>query len=1678
MKINAQAWVRSLFTASGFALAGPAGALVGSVAGGLVSTVLPGASTFFGEALGRMASHAIERSSQALGDHLTAEEKLRINHDLQTAFRDSFKQALYDLGGRRCFPGAWPGGRRDVSPKMVYPDTPAVARLWRGKDPLADQVRDCLVGMERAVDEQAILPLDPPRDRPAAGVNLYLEAETPADLSNLFFEQVVAPYLAGFASLRAELPGFEEHLRRYLLDRTLVHLGESLKERTPAWRAYNRMMLEEVRREVRQAGAGQAGVLERLDLLLDRDNPAPFEELTDGLTDLLSAAGRLEKRLDEGFEGVLERAAAQHSEAMARFQVLIAASGRIETKVDRVLRMLEDGRYVIEGTPSVPVDAPPAPGEAPFKGLQFFDESDADLFFGREQLTAQLVSRLCENLRPSHPQNGAPPLNFLAVVGASGSGKSSLVRAGLIPAIKRGEPLADGSLPPPGCAHWPIHLITPSAHPLETLASSLARGEGAAAAEALRAELAADSLALRRHAGELLGRAQPAPEGLTANRRLLLVVDQFEELFTLCREETERKAFVDSLLAAAGEDGPLSVVVTLRADFYAHCSRYDNLRAALESHQVYIGPMSREELRSAIQEPARRGAPDGQRWEFEPGLVDLLLRDAGDEPGSLPLLSHALLETWKHRRARTMTLESYAEAGGVRGAIAKTAETVFFHRLSAGQQAIARDMFLRMTELGEETPEGLSSPDTRRRVALEELIPDPRLQPAAAALAEGVLKTLADARLVTLSEGTAEVAHEALIREWPTLRQWLDEDRAGLRLHRQLSEAALDWSRLKNETAVLYRGSRLAQALEWAQDHPQQLSELERRFLETSKAIAEQIAAEKEAARQRELEAARRLALEAEARRKAEADRARLAEQGARQLSARNRVITAVGALALLAAALAFLLALATGFFGLQSSRNAAQAGRNLATAQAAGTQAASESDTRATAEAEAIQQKIAAEAASGEAVRQSRISLARELAARSMSVLERDQDLGLLLAIEAVRIANQIPGASIPEAQTALYHALEVARFSRVLRGHSKEVWFALFSPDGKQILTGSEDGTARLWTAQGELAATLSGHTDQVLSAAFNASGTRVATASKDGTVRLWRSDGSFIESLQAHSGLVSSVSFSPDGQRLLTAGGDNTAKLWRVDGTLLKTLEGHSHWVTLASFSPDGSLIATASLDNTLRLWDAEGAPLAVLEGHTGWPAMFAFSPDGSKIVSAGWDGTARLWSAGGEALATLEGHTRSVNSAFFSPDGQYLLTSSYDNLARLWTAEGEFVTALEGHNGPIVLAVFSPDGSRLLTSSWDNTARLWQSDGTLLSTLRGHSDWVYTALFSPDGSQIVTASADGTARLWDARQLYPETLPGHTSTVSSAFFSPDGEMIVTAGTDSTARLWRSDGAFVREIAGLKGPLASAIFSPDGRRLLVSCFDKVAQVWNLDGSLVTTLEGHSDQVSWASYSPDGSLIVTASYDGTARLWESNGAFLRALEGHADALNMAVFSPDGRKVLTASDDFTARLWLTDGTLVAALEGHTAPVRSAVFSPDGSRLLTAAYDRTARLWSAEGKPLQTLEGHPDLLSSATFSPDGSLIVTTSVDGTAWLWRAGGEFIASLEGHRSWVTSASFSPDGARIVTTSNDGTARLWGVHGDVPAMLAEAQARVGRALSELECQRYLHLEACPASP
>jgi WD40 repeat protein len=1277
-----------------------------------------------------------------------------------------------------------------------------------------------------------------------------------------------------------------------------------------------------------------------------------------------------------------------------------------------------------------PEDLSPAPGEPPFKGLQYFDEADACLFFGRERLTAKLVEQLSKQ-------------RFLAVVGASGSGKSSVVRAGVIPALRRGVRLVDGTLPPDGSTGWPVHVITPTTYPLEALAATLTRdSESVTATATLIDDLARDPRSLHLTVRKILSRT-PSAVATAENReargsRLLLVVDQFEELFTLCRSEAERKAFVDNLLYAGGAsspvdigegweggDGPTLVVIALRADFYAHCAQFDQLREALAKHQAFIGAMNADELRQAIEEPAKHAD-----WEFEPGLVDLLLRDAGDGPGALPLLSHALLETWRRRRQRTLTLEGYAESGGVHGAIARTAETVFNQRLTPKQQSIARNLFLRLTELGEGTQ------DTRRRAALSELILRPEDRPSV----EAVLKTLADARLITTEQETVEVAHEALIREWPTLRSWLDTDREGLRIHRQLTEDAHEWAMLQRDEGALYRGARLAAASEWAKEHAGELNTLERDFLEASRGL--QVS---------ELEAERK-----------------------RSAQLRRRAIYLGVALVF-----AMLMAVVAGFLGWQANRNAIEADQQRQTAL----------DQQAKAE----QQRQIAEAQKLEKEQQQQIALARQLAAQA--AVERDRS-GNSWQIAGLLVAESLRrDPAIPETVALAYRILESTAHLLAWAEHDVPVHTVEFSPDGHWVASGNgvDWGELRVWDAATGQEAFRARLQDAVSHIAFSMDSKRITVNGFD-KVRIWDIDaGRELASIQG----AAEVIFTTDGRYLVankmreslptiqiqdaSTGNvyyewvlskpsyDYTMELGR-DGRLIAVADNNNHELFVfdiahkrtimdleleasvadMAISSDGQWVSVASDNGTVVIWDViTQNKVKVFETSA---TRITFSRDSRWLASVGDTGetanpagVVSVWSTKDWSKIAELKHENLVNVIAFSPDSQWLVTAedcpmasiSCQAFARVWEAGTDHELARMEHRGTVNAVAIAPNAARIATGSEDGMARVWEIIKGRSATRRQHEGIVYTAAYSPDGKSIASGGNDNQAMIWNATSGQGIAPLFHDNWVRALEFSPDSNYLVTGSDDNLLHLWDNQSKQELDKVKLKNWIWAIAFDPHDQWLAVSSGDPQGPG---QLSILRIKEGklqRLEEIDWPYLAP--ALVVTTGGDKII-LGNSNGS-------------ITIVNPDNLGVVKSFGQQSSVL----GLAVSANGNFLASVGGA---QDGHGFM--------QLWDLQSGTSITLLQQAKPMLAVAFSPDSQWLAFGGQDGVMHLTGvASAQDLARLE-YNAPIRAVSFSPDGHQIaVGSGNQVEAFYWWSN-----VLDELCHRLNRNFTKEEWQAYLGTE------
>jgi WD40 repeat protein/energy-coupling factor transporter ATP-binding protein EcfA2 len=1099
-------------------------------------------------------------------------------------------------------------------------------------------------------------------------------------------------------------------------------------------------------------------------------------------------------------------------------------------------------------------------GRSPYPGLATFQPEDAELFFGRTALVDELMRRLQEK-------------RFLAVFGPSGAGKSSVVRAGLVPA-------ADG----------PVVVLTPGAHPMTELAVHLGRHAGVSAGgllDELRADPARAHLLVR--------------QGLPADGDLLVVVDQFEEIFAACPDPVERAEFVAALLAMCREpDGRARVVLAVRADHYARFTEHPALLAALADAQVLIGGMSPVELREAVTGPAElRGA------RVEGALVATIVAEVTDSPGALPLAAHALREAWHRRQGTMVTLAGYRAAGGVAGAVANTAEQTF-ERMSAEQQDVTRRVLLRMVDAGQD---GLI---TRRRLSRAEL---DTLEAAPA-----VIEAFTAARLFSTDRDTVEIAHEALIRAWPRLRGWVEESRSGLRLHRQLTEAAAAWESLGRDDGALYRGLRLSAALE---ANLTDLTGTEREFLE--------------AGRSREAR-----------------------ETGARQRRTRLALICLTICVTVMSviAAFAFREAAraddererALSHQLVANARDQLQVDHELAVLLARAAY-----DTKPTPEAAAVLRQ---------AVLDSRM--------RAKLVTGQQQVLGVDYSPDGRRVA-----ASGADGTVRVWTLDGPDRFAgepRVLRDHPGYVRIPKFSADGRHLVASGISGVVTVWdltTDAPPLA--LRGHGGEVSAVAFSPDGRLVAGAGDDGTVRIWDRRGGNpqpVRALPLGAGPARAVAFSPDGRHLAAGSGDGPVKIWELSSpaTPPEVLSGHEGTVWNIDYSPDGRLLASASADQTVRIWSPDGTtPPLVLRAGDGTVETVAFSPDGRRIASghSGSD-TIRVWNAAagdGEDPLLLHGHSGPVWSVAFSPDGRRLLSGSGDGTLRIWDPShpGD-PRVLDGHTGAAWAVAVSADGNTIASGGADKTVRVWRGGTPLV--LSGHTEEVLAVSLSADGRRVASASRDRTVRVWDTTGGDPvAVLRGHTKTVWGVALSPDGRRVASGGHDETVRIWdvdRPDTALVLE--GHEASVRGVAFSPDGRQVASTSQDTTVRLWNADsGGTPVVLTGSPGLVWTVTYAPDGRTLATGGDDGNIRIWNTDGRSPpRMLRGHRGPVWTVAFRPDGRQIVSAGHDGSARIWDTAaGEELVAFRGHGTFVEQAQFAP-GDTLVTAHGDGTVRVTRCE----------------------------------------------------------------------------------------------------------------------
>ena len=1087
-----------------------------------------------------------------------------------------------------------------------------------------------------------------------------------------------------------------------------------------------------------------------------------------------------------------------------RDRVEIASEGKRQLQTPGLfpLNKHDRGEYIFL-TPGHELNLPPAPpldeSQNPYRGLESFDESNSNLFFGRQILSEKLYQFCLKQ-------------TLTVVLGASGTGKSSLVNAGLIPYVRGLD------------EKWAIlSPIRPGESPFRALGNILAeigigKGESNGRGGSLK-----DSLRI----------ARTAPTGImeylnqwmqdNPDTKLLIVIDQMEELFTLCRHEQERShprqslqrgepaqravsQFL-SLLSKAIATYPkqLRLILTLRSDFEPQL-RNTELESFWMQSRFVISPMTREELREAIEKPASERV----MYFDPPSLVDRLIDEVIQMPGAMPLLSFALSELYLKylskvregtRDKRAITEADYEELGGVARSLTKRADGEYqtLVKQDRAYHQIICQVMLRMVAVD-------GGNIARRRVFLKELEYPQDKQPQV----KQVIDRFLNARLLvsgvdTTGENYIEPAHDALVRGWQQLLVWQQQEQENLVLQRRLTRAAFEWEKQQKSSFLWHGDPRLNLLQQVLKSDNNWFNQLEMEFVR-------------------------------------------------RSISHKRRNV--IGRWSFVATA--FLTVLT--FYQL---------------------------------------------------------SILLEKAGLVKNLLANKPIDALTLAIKTTGQNRLLPLPINRQVQSSLLDAVQEIRERKQLIGHTDTVNTVAYSLDGSQILTGSRDGTLRLWNSQGKaIGQPFQGHTDTVTSAAFSADGQLIASGSDDKTIKLWDRSGNLIESFIGHQDSITAIAFSPNGQFIASSSDDGTIRLWNRDtqgNSIGEPFIGHQDSVTAIAFSPDGQLIASASQDRTVRVWDTQGNQvIRPWRKHQDLVNAVAFSPDGKLIASGGDDEQIRLWDLQGNLVTEpFRGHAGIIWSIAFSQDGKTIVSASSDRTIRFWDLQGnEVKPPLRGHLGLINSVAISPDGDRVVSSSSDNTVRLWNVDDNPVSqVLRGHQGHVKDIAISSDGEFTISAGQDSTVRLWD-RSGIPVGKPfiGHQNVVNTVAIASDNKLIASGSRDKTIRLWNKTGDLIHTLVGHEAEVTSVAIH---KNIIVSASeDKTICLWDTQGNSMATLSGHEDGVTSVAISPDGSKIASASRDRTVRLWNlTQQQELKAWSSIYDSEMTVNFSPDGNKLLVAAE-------------------------------------------------------------------------------------------------------------------------------------------------------------------------
>ena len=1250
---------------------------------------------------------------------------------------------------------------------------------------------------------------------------------------------------------------------------------------------------------------------------------------------------------------------------------------------------------------------------SPFRGLAVFDIEHAEFFHGRSDAISAAKIRL--------EQQALTGQEFLLIYGMSGVGKSSLARAGLLPALIQPETAAEKK------RRYAILHPSQRTSPLAALGAALFTET---ALPELAQTISVEELeqSFRQTPDKAIRTIQNTLADTTVPTPLILLIDQLEELFTAEQiDNTAQEQFVDVLKRMA-ESGFIRIIATLRSDFFHRCAEIPGLaelKDGLGSFELL--PPSAAEIGEIIRQPAQA---TGLRFEDdtqEGRLDEVLQQAAARDPASLPLLEFtldALYETGKTHRV--LNFADYHALGGLEGAISRRADEVLDSLPVQIQSTLPAVLSALVTvKQGE-------AGATACAVPFSELTANPTHR--------RLIDALIDARLVVSSRDAdnpvLRLAHEALLSHWPRAREIIAADYAFLETRSRIRNDQQRWqNENRSPELLLPPGRRLAESEELLSERREELDQALIAYIEAS------------------LDAARRSAQKT-----------------------LNRTRSFAVAMAILA-----LLAGIGGYLGYTGQRTAELRVVEIDKEKKRAEQLANLAEQRAE---EARLAREQAEHNATLAQEQTQLAEQRAEQFRVASVVSNvvsavsdPATQALLLAAlrdtseprNGIEIARRILNQTIPRS---------------ILHSHQGTVTSLAFSADGTRVASAGDDGGIRLWSSDGrgepEL---LKGHAGIVRKVLFSPDGRLLASAGDDATVRLWALDGDDKPRVfKGHEKSVREITFNPDGSLLASAGSDATVRLWTLDNmseTLV--LRNHKRGVTSISFSPDSTLLASASHDATVRLWSVrDGAEVRVFKGHTRSVRKAIFSPDSAHIASAGRDGTVRLWSvddAGEPWVLQSREHVDPLRGIAFSPDGSMLAGAGDAGMISVWTlTESEIPRLLQGHTDWISNLVFSPDGAYLASAGGDGTVRLWSVDDNFEPlVLQGHKNRITNITFSRDSRHLASADGDSTIRVWPVDlKGEPQILKDSKSGIALLRYSFDGARLIAYGEDATIWTWAFGAGNNRTLALLnyESAVRTPELSPDNKYLLAgSRDDGTVRVWAVDGNgePLWILQGSEGRVTQALFSPDDKLLASIGADDTViRIWtlDTNTHSL-VLKGHKERIRNIVFSPDSTRLASASQDGTVRVWNVNGDNdPVVLQGHEGWITSVIFSPDGSRIVSAGYDGTVRVWPSDGsRPPLVLQGHEHAVGKVILSPDGKLLVSADINGTLLVRTSDDSEAKVFEGHMTgarqlgsedWFggvafgQNLTFSPDSKLLASAGDEGGIRIWATDGgDEPLLL-----------------------------